>query len=138
MIPTVAPYLLPSVLPALRSAFPDLHPHVVEERTEQLLDALRGGGLDAAVIALPSEAPGVAEIPLYEEEFVLVAHEGHALAGRRDLPHGVLDELPLLLLREGHCLRDQTLDLCRLVDASPVVEDTRATSLATVMQCVAG
>lgn len=138
MIPTVAPYMLPTVLPALRSAYPDLHPHLVEDQTERLLDGLRGGLLDVAVMALPSGGVGTVEIPLFDEDFVLVVPEGHPLAGRTDLTGDVLDELPLLLLDEGHCLRDQTLDLCRLVNASPVLGDTRATSLATVVQCVAG
>ncbi|WP_182357358.1 LysR substrate-binding domain-containing protein [Tomitella gaofuii] len=138
MIPTVAPYLLPAALPALGAAYPDLHPHLVEDQTERLLDALRGGALDVAVIALPSGAAGLVEIPLFDEDFVLVLPEEHPLAGRDDLSADVLDELPLLLLDEGHCLRDQTLDLCRLVGATPALGDTRATSLATVVQCVGG
>lgn len=138
MIPTVAPYALPKALPALREGFPDLHPHLVEDQTTRLLEALRAGLLDVAVMALPADAAGMAEIPLYNEEFVLVLPAGHPLAGQRDLAPDVLHELPLLLLDEGHCLRDQTLDLCRLVNASPALGDTRATSLATVVQCVAG
>lgn len=138
MIPTVAPYMLPKALPALRERFPDLHPHLVEDQTARLLEALRAGLLDVAVMALPAEAAGMAEIPLYKEEFVLVVPADDALAGQRELSADVLHELPLLLLDEGHCLRDQTLDLCRLVNASPLLGDTRATSLATVVQCVAG
>ncbi|TQF66256.1 LysR family transcriptional regulator [Rhodococcus spelaei] len=138
LIPTVAPYVLPALLPALRSELPAVTPQVVEDQTARLLEALRGGALDVAVLALPSEAPGMVEIPLYTEEFVVVVPTGHALAGRDDLALDVLDELPLLLLDEGHCLRDQTLDLCRSVDAHPVSGDTRATSLTTVVQCVAG
>ncbi len=69
---------------------------------------------------------------------MVVLPRDHVFAGRDDLPLQVLDELPLLLLDEGHCLRDQTLDLCRSVDAHPLSGDTRATSLATVVQCVAG
>ncbi len=138
MIPTVAPYVLPTALPSLGAAYPDLHPHLVEDQTERLLEGLRGGALDVGVMALPSGATGLVEIPLYDEDFVLVVPQGHPLAGRDDLSAAVLDELPLLLLDEGHCLRDQTLDLCRLVGATPVLGDTRATSLATVVQCVAG
>lgn len=138
LIPTVAPYVLPVLLPALRAQLPSVRPFVVEDQTARLLDSLRVGVLDVAVLALPSEAPGMVEIPLYQEDFVIVVPAGHALAGRTDLPIDVLDELPLLLLDEGHCLRDQTLDLCRSVDARPVSGDTRATSLTTVVQCVAG
>lgn len=138
MIPTIAPYVLPKALPAIRERFPDLVPHLVEDQTARLLEALRAGLLDVAVMALPADAAGMAEVPLYEEDFVLVLPAGHPLAGREELSAQVLHELPLLLLDEGHCLRDQTLDLCRLVNASPLLGDTRATSLATVVQCVAG
>lgn len=138
MIPTVAPYVLPAALPALRTHFPDLHPHLVEDQTSRLLESLRAGLLDVAVMALPADTAGMSEMPLYNEDFVLVLPADHPLAGRSELSAEVLHELPLLLLDEGHCLRDQTLDLCRLVNASPVLGDTRATSLATVVQCVAG
>ncbi|MBB5911316.1 LysR family hydrogen peroxide-inducible transcriptional activator [Nocardia transvalensis] len=139
LIPTVAPYVLPSLLPELRGQLPALIPHVIEDQTARLLDGLRTGVLDVALLALPSEATGLVEIPLYTEEFVLVTPRGHELAGRTDVSPAALDNLPLLLLDEGHCLRDQTLDLCRSQDVRPgPVGDTRAASLATVVQCVAG
>ncbi|MFF0814053.1 LysR substrate-binding domain-containing protein [Rhodococcus sp. NPDC003318] len=138
LIPTVAPYVLPGLLPALRDELPTVSPQVVEDQTARLLEALRGGALDVAVLALPSEASGMIELPLYREDFVMVVPRDHALAGRTDLGLDVLDDLPLLLLDEGHCLRDQTLDLCRSADAHPIGGDTRATSLTTVVQCVAG
>ncbi len=139
IIPTVAPYLLPSVLPELRSRLPALVPHVIEDQTARLLDGLRSGVLDVAVLALPTEVNGIVEIPLYTEAFVLVLPRGHELAWRTDVAVGALEDLPLLLLDEGHCLRDQTLDLCRSQDVRPgTVGDTRAASLATVVQCVAG
>lgn len=139
IIPTVAPYVLPTLLPELRRRLPALVPHVIEDQTARLLDGLRSGVLDVAMMALPSEATGMVEIPLYTEEFVLVTPLGHALAGRSDIAPAALDELPLLLLDEGHCLRDQTLDLCRSQDVRPgPVGDTRAASLTTVVQCVGG
>ncbi|MFC3962070.1 hydrogen peroxide-inducible genes activator [Nocardia jiangsuensis] len=139
IIPTVAPYLLPALLPRLREHMPGLLPQVVEDQTARLLDGLRTGVLDVALLALPTEAPGVREIELYFEEFVLITPPGHELGGRADLPPAALDALPLLLLDEGHCLRDQTLELCRTAEAHPgSVGDTRAASLATVVQCVAG
>lgn len=138
LIPTVAPYFLPGLLPELRTRMPDLALHVIEDQTARLLVALRAGTLDVAVLALPSGVAGIMEIPLYTEDFVLVVPADHRLAGRTGLPLSILDELPLLLLDEGHCLRDQTLDLCRSVDARPDAGDTRATSLATVVRCVAG
>lgn len=114
-------------------------PQVVEDQTARLLEGLRTGVLDVALLALPADAPGLVEIPLYTEEFVLVTPRGHELAGRRDIAPSVLGSLPLLLLDEGHCLRDQALELCRSADVHPgAVGDTRAASLATVVQCVAG
>lgn len=139
IIPTVAPYVLPTLLPELRRQLPALVPHVIEDQTARLLDGLRSGVLDVALLALPADASGLVEIPLYSEEFVLVVPRGHKFAGRRDLKPADMDALPLLLLDEGHCLRDQTLDLCRTHEAQPgAVGDTRAASLATVVQCVAG
>ncbi|MFD1814076.1 hydrogen peroxide-inducible genes activator [Rhodococcus gannanensis] len=138
LIPTVAPYLLPALLPVIRAELPAVVPHVVEDQTARLLAALRGGSLDVAVLALPSDMSGTVEIPLYTEDFVMVVPRDHELAGRSNLTPAALDDLPLLLLDEGHCLRDQTLDLCRSVDAHPLAGDTRATSLSTVVQCVSG
>ncbi len=139
IIPTVAPYVLPALLPELQKKLPALHPQVIEDQTARLLDGLRTGVLDVALLALPTDVPGLIEIPLYTEEFVLVTPRGHELAGRTDLAPAVLDSLPLLLLDEGHCLRDQALDLCRSAEVHPAaVGDTRAASLATVVQCVAG
>lgn len=139
IIPTVAPYVLPDLLPEMRKELPALNPQVVEDQTARLLEGLRTGVLDVALLALPTEAPGLVEIPLYTEEFVLVTPRGHELAGRTDIAPATLDSLPLLLLDEGHCLRDQTLEFCRSADAHPgAVGDTRAASLATVVQCVAG
>ncbi|KAA0023365.1 hydrogen peroxide-inducible genes activator [Antrihabitans cavernicola] len=139
IIPTIAPYVLPSLLPQLRDDMPGLSVHVVEDQTARLLDSLRAGVLDVAIVALPADMHGIVEIALYAEQFVLVLPKGHHLAGRTDLTADVLGGLPLLLLDDGHCLREQTLDLCRSVDAHPdTAGDTRATSLATVVQCVAG
>ncbi|MFC9896329.1 hydrogen peroxide-inducible genes activator [Nocardia sp. NPDC127579] len=139
IIPTVAPYVLPALLPELRRRVPGLAPQVIEDQTARLLDGLRTGVLDIALLALPTEAPGLTEIPLYTEEFVLVTPRGHELAGQTGIAAATLDTLPLLLLDEGHCLRDQTLEFCRSADAQPSsVGDTRAASLTTVVQCVAG
>lgn len=139
IIPTVAPYLLPALLPTLRRRLPALTPQIVEDRTARLLDELRTGSLDVAVLALPADVPGVVEIPLYTEDFVVVVPAGHELAGRTDLAPAALDSLPILLLDEGHCLRAQTLELCRSAEIRPgAAGDTRAASLSTVVQCVAG
>ncbi|HEY5853056.1 MAG TPA: LysR substrate-binding domain-containing protein [Aldersonia sp.] len=139
MIPTVAPYVLPTLLPMLARDVPGLELQVVEHQTATLLDRLRAGALDVAVVALPAATAGIDEIALFDEPFVLVVPPDHQLAGRKRVRPDVLAGLPLLLLDEGHCLRDQALDLCRTVGAHPGgVGDTRAASLGTVVQCVAG
>lgn len=138
LIPTVAPYILPTVLRGLPEQLPDLGLRVVEDQTARLLAALRDGSLDVAILALPADAPGIAEIPMYDEDFVLALPSGHPLAGRRRVDPSTLAELPLLLLDEGHCLRDQALEVCRLAGVSPDLGQTRAASLATAVQCVEG
>ncbi|GAA1480563.1 hydrogen peroxide-inducible genes activator [Gordonia sinesedis] len=138
LIPTVAPYVLPTVLRGLAAELPDLTLRVVEDQTARLLDALRAGSLDAAVLALPAAVAGLAEIPMYDEDFVLALPAGHALAGRTRVDPEALADLPLLLLDEGHCLRDQALEVCRLAGVRPDLGHTRAASLATAVQCVEG
>ncbi|WP_055176498.1 hydrogen peroxide-inducible genes activator [Corynebacterium lowii] len=141
VIPTIAPYLLPTLLPRLQQEYPELEPRIVEDRTTNLLHMLREGRIDAALLALPTEAPGVVDIPLYQEEFVVVVPDSHPLAGRDDLSLQALDDLQLLLLNDGHCLHDQIVDLCRKADLNPsqaAGSITRASSLTTIVQLVAG
>ncbi|GAA2775963.1 LysR substrate-binding domain-containing protein [Kitasatospora sp. CM 4170] len=148
VIPTVAPYLLPTVLRLVRDRYPELELHVHEERTPSLLDGLAAGRLDVLLLALPAGggAP-TRDIPLFDEDFVLVTPPGHPLAGRIDAPRDVLLDLDVLLLEEGHCLRDQALDICREVGADPSPASgrgyphgstTRAAGLSTLVQLVAG
>lgn len=138
LIPTVAPYVLPTLLAGLGDRLPGLSLRVIEDQTERLLTGLREGSVDAALIALPAEAAGMSEIPLYDEDFVLALPSGHPLAGKKRVPPAALAELPLLLLDEGHCLRDQALDICRKAGVHAELANTRAASLATAVQCVAG
>ncbi|GAA1168032.1 putative hydrogen peroxide-inducible genes activator [Corynebacterium glaucum] len=139
VIPTVAPYLLPHLLRELQQNFPEAEPRIVEEQTNHLLNSLREGQIDVAVLALPTEAPGLQEVELYTEPFVAVTSEGHPLAGHCDLALSDLERLELLLLDDGHCLRDQIVDLCKLanVQQSPASQSvTRAASLTTIVQLV--
>ncbi|MCK8612511.1 hydrogen peroxide-inducible genes activator [Gordonia sp. C13] len=138
VIPTVAPYVLPAVLRGLADKLPDLRPRVVEEQTGRLVEQLRGGTLDVALLALPLDVPGIAEVPLYREDFVLALPAGHALAGKRRVDPSALADLPLLLLDEGHCLRDQALEVCALAGVRPDLGQTRAASLTTAVHCVVG
>ena len=136
VFPTLGPYLLPHVVPRIRQRFPRLELLLVEEKTEQLLHMLRDGKLDAAVLALPLHEDWAESEFLFEEPFLLAVPDGHPLAGRRNLRLGELGDQHLLLLEEGHCLRDQALEVCSLAGAGEK-EGFRATSLETLRQMVA-
>jgi LysR family hydrogen peroxide-inducible transcriptional activator len=136
VIPTVAPYLLPTILEAFRAGFPALVPEVTEAMTGALLAALESGSLDLLVMALPSGRADTVELPVYWEEFVLLVHDEHRLAGARGLPMTALQGLDVLLLEEGHCMRDQTIDVCRQAGAA-VGQAVKMASLTTVSQLVA-
>ncbi|MFE5792909.1 LysR substrate-binding domain-containing protein [Streptomyces sp. NPDC056503] len=139
VIPTVAPYLLPTVLRLVHRRYPELDLQVHEEQTSSLLEGLAAGRLDLLLLAVPLGVPGVAELPLFDEDFVLVTAQGHPLAGRDDIPREALRELRLLLLDEGHCLRDQALDVCREAGREDGAEvTTTAAGLSTLVQLVAG
>ncbi|MER6750218.1 LysR substrate-binding domain-containing protein [Streptomyces fungicidicus] len=138
VIPTVAPYLLPTVLRLVHDRYPHLDLQVHEEQTANLLDGLAGGRLDLLLLAVPLGFPGVTELPLFDEDFVLVTPLGHPLGGREGIPRAALRELNLLLLDEGHCLRDQALDICREAGRAGVPATTTAAGLSTLVQLVAG
>ena len=137
LFPTLGPYLLPHVVPGLHRAFPRLELLLVEEKTEEVLQHLRDGSLDVGVLALPVHDDRLHVEPLFEEDFVLAVPADHPLAAG-DGPVGtdVLHAQSLLLLEDGHCLRDQALSVCHLVGASER-GGFRATSLETLRQMVA-
>ena len=137
IFPTLGPYLLPHVVPALHRRFPNLELLLVEEKTEVVLQRLHDGLLDVGILALPVDEPHLHMVPLFEEEFVLAVPADHPLArSKKKVDLSVLDGEQLLLLEEGHCLRAQALSVCRLHGAA---ERTgfRATSLETLRQMVA-
>ena len=136
LFPTLGPYLLPHVLPGVRQRFPRLELLLVEEKTDQILQRLKDGRLDAGILALPIHDEQLRVEPLFDEPFVLAAPRTHALATHAALQADDLAHADLLLLEEGHCLRDQALDVCRLAGAGER-EGFRATSLETLRQMVA-
>jgi LysR family hydrogen peroxide-inducible transcriptional activator len=137
VIPTIAPYLLPSLLPAVHAEAPDLQLHVHEDQTDRLLDALTDGTVDVAVLALPVKDPRVTAEPLYEEDFVLAVPAGHAWAGATGIHPSQLRDEDLLFLDEGHCLRDQAVEVCVSSGIAQAGEaNARAASLATIVQLV--
>ena len=136
IFPTLGPYLLPHVVPHIRKRFPRLELLLVEEKTEVILRRLREGQLDAGILALPLNDDQLHIEPLFDEPFVLAVPESHPFAKRKTLKTDELATESLLLLEDGHCLRDQALDVCQLAGA---VEKPgfRATSLETLRQMVA-
>jgi LysR family hydrogen peroxide-inducible transcriptional activator len=136
LFPTLGPYLLPHVVPRLRARFPHLELLLVEEKSDVLLSRLREGKLDAGLLALPVADDQLHTEFLFEEPFLLAVPESHPLAKRKSLTLAELSQHQLLLLEDGHCLREQALDVCRLSGANEKSE-FRATSLETLRQMVA-
>jgi len=135
-IPTVAPYVLPGLLAAARRAHPKLRLVLREARTATLVEELRAGRLDAAVLALPVDVPGLTAVPLADDAFLLAVPRGHRLAGKGPARLADLRREEVMLLEEGHCLRDQALAICAEAGARET-EDVRATSLHTLLRLVA-
>jgi LysR family hydrogen peroxide-inducible transcriptional activator len=135
VIPSIGPYLLPAILPALKAEFPALELHLRESQTDQLLDAIAERRIDLALLAVPVHRPGIEQIGLFEDPFYLLTPRRHELASRDSVELANLRNERILLLEEGHCLRDQALSLCNLAGAADVAE-FGATSLATITQLV--
>jgi LysR family hydrogen peroxide-inducible transcriptional activator len=136
LIPTIGPYLLPRVAPKLRRQLPKLKLLLFEYQTAPLLERLRAGEIDVGILALPADLDGLDSRELYQEAFVLAAPDKHPLAAARTVKVGDLAGDTLLLLEDGHCLRDQALEVCSRIDVHED-SDYRATSLETLRQMVA-
>ncbi|MGO9514912.1 MAG: LysR substrate-binding domain-containing protein [Steroidobacteraceae bacterium] len=135
LIPTIGPYLLPRVMQKIRKALPHLGLMLYEHQTEPLLKRLRDGELDLGVMALPVAQEGLQSRVLYEEAFTVALPNNHPLASKSTIKVPDLKGQTLLLLEDGHCLRDQALEVCSRVDIREA-EDFRATSLETLRQMV--
>jgi len=136
LIPTIGPYLLPRVMQKIRKALPQLGLMLYEHQTEELLRRLKDGEFDLGIIALPSaEQYGLESRELYQEAFTVALPNGHPLAQRSTIKVADLKGQTLLLLEDGHCLRDQALEVCSRVDVREA-EDFRATSLETLRHMV--
>ncbi len=136
IFPTLAPYLLPHVVPVIRRHYPQLSLQLFEEKTADILNLLNTGKLDAGLLALPVEDPRLDHVELFSEAFVLVTPSGHELAGHDSVSSADLQGHSLLLLEEGHCLRDQALEVCKLGGVTERL-DFHATSMETLRQMVA-
>ncbi|MBP0491977.1 LysR substrate-binding domain-containing protein [Pararoseomonas indoligenes] len=135
VFPTLGPYLLPEVMPKVRARFPHLQLLLTEEKSDGLIARLREGKLDVAILALPVHENGLHCEELFEEPFLLAVPSSHPLAARESLRVEELTRQTLMLLEDGHCLRDQALEVCHLAGAEEGSE-FRATSLETLRQMV--
>jgi LysR family hydrogen peroxide-inducible transcriptional activator len=136
MIPTVGPYVLPQVAPLVRKQLPRLDLLLFEYQTAVILEKLHTGDIDVGVLALPVDHEGLASRKLYEEDFNVALPEHHRLAKQATVRIAELENESLLLLEEGHCLRDQALEVCGRISIHER-QDFRATSLETLRQMVA-
>jgi LysR family hydrogen peroxide-inducible transcriptional activator len=136
VIPTIGAYLLPRVLPAVNAAYPELQVFLREEMTSRLLEQLAEGKLDLLLLAIDIDLGGVATLPLFSDPFVLAVPDDDELANATEVGLSDLDGRDVLLLDEGHCLRDQTLPLCDTAGADEL-GGFRASSLGTITQMVA-
>ncbi|GAC1338792.1 MAG: LysR substrate-binding domain-containing protein [Acetobacteraceae bacterium] len=135
VIPTVGPFLLPKLMPVLRGAFPNLRLFVREDVTRALVDRLASNRLDLLLVALPCDCGDAETLAVSRDEFVVALPRGHRLAARARVSAAALAGERMLLLEDGHCLRDQALSLCGMAGEQ---EGFAATSLHTLAQMVAG
>ena len=141
VIPTLGPFLLPRLMPALRAAFPNLRLLLMEDVTDSLVQRLLDSRLDVALLALPCACAGAETLPVARDEFLAALPADHPLAAHAEVPLAALRADRLLLLEDGHCLRDQALEACgftRGEQPADGMDGFAATSLHTLVQMVAG
>jgi LysR family transcriptional regulator, hydrogen peroxide-inducible genes activator len=142
VIPSLAPYLLPRILPTLQTRFPDLRLELRETQTRQLVDDIKSGALDAAMLALPLGEPDIDTLALFEDLFLLAVPADDPRTDAKPVAASDIDQSRLILLEDGHCLRDQALAFCATArqgrSSGTAGTVFGASSLTTVMQMVAG
>jgi LysR family hydrogen peroxide-inducible transcriptional activator len=138
VIPTIAPFLLPKALPKLRARYPRLKLYLREDQTHRLVAALKAGEVDAALIALPYDVAGLETAPVGEDELLAVLPPDHRLANTGSFAPEALKSDSMILLEDGHCLRDHALSACGFAPPKPgSMDSVAATSLPTLVQMVA-
>ena len=137
VIPSLAPYLLPRILPTLQAKFPELLLELRETQTRQLVEDIKGGALDAAMLALPLGEPDIDTLALFDDLFLLAVPSGDPRAETARVAAADIDQSRLILLEDGHCLRDQALAFCATARTRTGGTAFGASSLSTVMQMVA-
>lgn len=137
VIPTIGPYLLPRVLPATREHYPDFQLRIIEDQSHVLVDMVRNGELDTAILALPYDIQGLLSFEFWQEDFYWVTHRRDSQLGRTGITGEELRQSRLMLLKDGHCLKDHALAACHL-RTSETDNSFAGTSLTTLVQMVAG
>ncbi len=137
LIPTVAPFILPKLLPVLNQHYPEAKLDIVESQSHQLVDMVRLGELDTAILALPFPCDGLLTLKFWEEDFYWITLKGTQHAGQQEITSDELKHCNLLLLKEGHCLKDHVLSACNRTDQA-AQQSFSASSLNTLIQMVLG
>lgn len=135
VIPTIAPFILPGVLPKIRKAYPDLELFLIEDQTQRIYERLMNGELDALLLALPWEMQGVEQLTLYRDEFCLAYRQGTARVDPDGYRFNRLDSDSVLLLEDGHCLRDHALAACKIRNTEKI-RRFGASSLLTLIEMI--
>lgn len=137
VIPTIAPYLLPKVMPKLRAQYPDFKLQIIEEQSHILVAMVRNGDIDTAILALPFAHEGLLAFEFWNEDFFWVTHRDDKHANQCEITSKQLKQKKLMLLKDGHCLKDQALAVCKF-QSSQTGSALSSTSLNTLIQMVAG
>lgn len=137
VIPTIAPYLLPKLFPPLNKEYPQAQLNIVEEQSHVLVDMVRKGDIDTAILALPYPCEGLLTLEFWQEDFYWVALKGDKYTEQTEITSNELNHSNLMLLKEGHCLKDHILDACKLPEQT-ANHGFGATSLNTLIQMVMG
>lgn len=137
VIPTIAPYLLPKVLPILNQKYPQARMNIVEDQSHVLVDLVRRGEIDTAILALPFACDGLLSMEFWQEDFYWVALKGEKYTGQKEVTSKELNQCSLMLLQEGHCLKDHILEVCKFSEQT-ANQGFGATSLYTLIQMVLG
>jgi len=135
VIPTIAPFVLPTVLPRLRRQYPRLNLYLTEDQTQRIYERLMAGDLDLILLALPWEMRGTESLDLYKDHFCLANRKGSNRVDPQNYSYNRLDSDSILLLEDGHCLRDHALSACK-IRSSQKVRPFAASSLLTLVEMV--
>ncbi len=137
LIPTIAPYLLPELFPLLKKQYPDAQLNIVEEQSLVLVEQVRKGEIDTAILALPFPCDGLLTFEFWQEDFYWVTQKGEKNSEQKEIRSKEIEASKLMLLKEGHCLKDHILDACKF-SAQTANHGFGATSLNTLIQMVQG